>query len=147
MPARVEVVATARSEVTTVRGLRILVVDDDADTRELVAAALVYHGARVTAVASVVEAREAFKKAPPDVLVCDIVMPGENGFTLINEVRALRPEAGATVPAVALSAYVRPVDRDRALAAGFDRFLAKPVDPLELIQLLAVLHRERSSAA
>ena len=146
-PARVEVVtATARSDVTTPHGLRVLVVDDDADTRELVAAALVYHGARVTAVASVAEAREAFEKAPPDVLVCDIVMPGENGFTLIKEVRGRRHDQGAAVPAVALSAYVRPEDRDQALAAGFDRFLAKPVDPLELIQLLAVLHRERSSS-
>jgi PAS domain S-box-containing protein len=148
MPARAETVTAAvRPDVTTVRGLRVLVVDDDADTRELVAAALVHHGARVTVVASVVEAREAFKKAPPDVIVCDIVMPGENGFTLISEVRALRPKVGATVPAVALSAHVRPTDRDQALAAGFDRFLAKPVDPLELIKLLAALHRERSSAA
>jgi CheY-like chemotaxis protein len=88
--------------VTTLHGLRVLVVDDDADTRELVAAALVHHGARVTVVASVAEAREAFEKAPPDVLVCDIVMPGENGFTLIKEVRARRHDPGAAVPAVAL---------------------------------------------
>jgi CheY-like chemotaxis protein len=73
------------------------------------------------------------------VLVSDIAMPGEHGFSLIQTVRALPPERGGRVPALALTAYVRPEDRERALAAGYDRHLVKPIDPIDLANAVAEL--------
>jgi len=132
-------------DLEALRGLRVLVVDDDADVRDLVSAALSHYGARAAAVGSGVDARRVFAKSPPDVLVCDIALPDEDGVALIAELRRRGRDQGGAVPAVAMSAYARPEDRDRALAAGFQRYLAKPVDVLELMAVVGVLHRERAT--
>jgi CheY-like chemotaxis protein len=131
------------ADLQAVRGLRVLVVDDDPDIRELVTAALAHYGARAEAVGSVADARRVFAKSPPDVLVCAIALPDEDGIALIEDLRRRPPDEGGAIPAVAVSAYVRAEDRDRALGAGFQRYLPKPVDVLELIASVAALHRER----
>jgi CheY-like chemotaxis protein len=91
----------------------------------------------VQAVASAPEALRVLRERRPDVLVCDIGMPGVDGYELLSQVRALPPEAGGLVPALALTAYARPDDRRRALSAGYQVHLAKPVDPDELISVVA----------
>src|SRR5581483_3545901 len=93
------------------QNVRVLVVDDDVDTREMLREILGGSGARVTLAGSVAEAIEAFTREPPDVLISDIGMPGETGFDLIQRVRALPVDAGGKVPAAALSAYPRESDR------------------------------------
>jgi PAS domain S-box-containing protein len=121
--------------------LRILVVDDEADARELVARVLTDQGALVTTTAS---AQEAFMivadaGSHPDVLISDIGMPGEDGYGLLCRVRQLPPEAGGTVPAIALTAYAREEERSQALGAGFQIHLAKPVLPQILVAAVAQL--------
>ena len=118
-------------------GVRVLVVEDEADTRDLLSAALGHSGALVESAASAEEALDALRRRRPDVLVCDIGMPGEDGYALLARVRDLTEEEGGRVPAIALTAYARPDDRGRALAAGYQVHLAKPVDPDELISLVA----------
>ena len=120
-------------------GVRVLVVEDHDDTREFVATALAQYGAEVTTATSAETAIAAFERAKPHMIVSDIAMPGQDGFSLIRTVRALPPEQGGRVPALALTAYVRPEDRDRVLAAGFTQHLAKPVDPIELVSAVARL--------
>jgi signal transduction histidine kinase len=113
-------------------GLRVLVVDDEPNTREMLALVLSGCGAEVTTVASAREALEALPRVRPDVLISDLAMPGEDGYALIRRVRALPAEEGGRVPAVALTAYALAEDRARALSAGFQLHLPKPVDPAEL---------------
>ncbi len=120
-------------------GLRILVVDDEPDSRELFIAALEGCGAEVIAAASVTEALEALERLRPDVLVSDIGMPGVDGYDLIRRVRALESGRGKRLPALALTAYARPEDRARALAAGFDRHAAKPAEPGDLVKTVAAM--------
>jgi two-component system CheB/CheR fusion protein len=120
-------------------GIRVLVVDDHDDTRDFVAAVLAQYGAEVTTATSTPAAVAAFERAKPHVLVSDIAMPGEHGYSLIQTVRALSPEQGGQVPTLALTAYVRPEDRERVLAAGFDQHLAKPIDPVDLATAVAQL--------
>lgn len=119
--------------------LRVLVVDDEADTRELLTTVLEQCGAEVTAVASVVEALNAIEQLKPDVLVSDIGMPGEDGYALIRKVRALEVERGGWIPAAALTAYARVEDRQQALEAGFQIHVVKPVEPAELVAVVANL--------
>ena len=119
-------------------GVRVLVVDDDHDARELVAAVLAEHGAGVTAVSSVTEALEAIQRGKPDVLVSDIAMPSEDGYSLIRRVRALEKTLGH-IPAAALTAYAGAQDRTRALLAGFSSHLPKPIEPAELTAVVANL--------
>jgi PAS domain S-box-containing protein len=119
-------------------GLRVLLVEDAEDTRELVVAILAQQGAEVTAVDSVAAAREALARGRPDVLVSDIGMRGEDGYTLIREVRR-RADTLRAMPALALTAYARAEDRRRALREGYDVHLAKPVDPRELVAVIAEL--------
>jgi CheY-like chemotaxis protein len=126
-------------------GVRVLIVEDEEDTRDLLSAALRHSGAEVDSAASAVEALAALRRHRPDVLVCDIGMPGEDGYALLSRVRALSPEEGGLVPAVALTAYARPDDRRRALAAGYQIHLAKPVDPDELISIIARMAGPRSA--
>ncbi|MFP5285639.1 MAG: response regulator [Thermoanaerobaculia bacterium] len=120
-------------------GLRILVVDDEGDARELLATLLRDCSAEVEACASVREALAAFERFRPEVLISDLAMPEEDGYDLIRQVRALPPDAGGRTPAVALSAYARAEDRRRALLAGFNIHVAKPVDPAELLVVVASL--------
>ncbi len=130
-----------RSEeaVPTLLGTRILVVDDDADARELLRSILAQSGASVRTAASVTEALRQLENRQPDVLVSDIGMPGEDGYALIRQVRALSPEQGGHVPALALTAFARSDDRRRAIGAGFHMHLAKPVEPDELVTVVASL--------
>jgi len=97
------------------------------------------HGARVRVAATAAEARGEIEREAPDVLVCDIGLPNEDGYELIRKVRSLVGTRGATVPAVALTAYATPTDHAKALAAGYQKHLAKPVEPSELLAALAVL--------
>jgi signal transduction histidine kinase/DNA-binding response OmpR family regulator len=126
-------------------GLRVMIVDDEPDAREVIAAMLEHCGAEVIAACSTAEAVEVLAGAAngsrPDVLVSDIGMPGEDGIDLITRVRALGPERGGNIPAIALTAYARAEDRARVLAAGFERHIAKPVDPSTLANVVAALAR------
>jgi PAS domain S-box-containing protein len=120
-------------------GLHVLVVEDEQDGRELITTVLERCGARVTAVRNVAEALEALEEGRPDVLLSDIGLPGEDGYTLIRKVRALEAERGSQIPAAALTAYASADDRLRALAAGFQVHVAKPVEPSELTAIVASL--------
>src|SRR2546426_4611915 len=123
--------------VPTLQGVRVLVVDDDRDSRESVATVLEQAGASVRAVASAADAVETLEREPSDVLLSDIAMPGVDGYTLLGRARArLR---GRHLPAAALTAYAGSEDRSRALAAGFQAHLAKPIDPAELVAVVADL--------
>jgi signal transduction histidine kinase/ActR/RegA family two-component response regulator len=126
-------------QLASLDGLRILVVDDEADVRDLVATILRQSGAAVTTVRSAGEALEAFATVTPNIVVSDIEMPGEDGYSLIRKLRTGGNPAGRTVPAIALSAYAGPGDRMRALDAGFQLHVSKPVEPAELVAVLANL--------
>ena len=119
--------------------LRILVVDDEPDARELLLTLLRDCGAQVEAVPSVRDALTVFPRLRPEVLISDIAMPDEDGYDLIRQVRTLPAGAGGRIPAVALSAYARAEDRRRAFLAGFNMYVAKPVDPEELLIVVASL--------
>lgn len=120
-------------------GVRVLLVDDDADAREVIAATLRRAGAQVSSVGSALEALDALPGMRPDVLLSDIAMPDHDGYALIRRVRQLSAEAGGEVPAIALTAYAREEDRARAISAGFQAHLAKPVDPRDLLTRIAQL--------
>jgi signal transduction histidine kinase/CheY-like chemotaxis protein len=120
-------------------GLDLLVVDDEPDARELVAQLLVECGATVRQASGAAEAMREFAARPPDVLVSDIGMPERDGYELMREIRRLGAEAGRAVPAVALTAFVQPEDRERAREAGFQTHLAKPVQGDELVATVAGL--------
>jgi signal transduction histidine kinase/ActR/RegA family two-component response regulator len=119
--------------------LSILVVDDSADGRGLTSLLLSEAGARVRAVATVREALEVFDEGPPDALVTDIGLPDEDGYALVRYIRQRDAVHGGSVPAVALTGYARPEDRARSLAAGFQAYLSKPVEPKELIATVGVI--------
>ncbi|MGA9994119.1 MAG: PAS domain S-box protein [Pyrinomonadaceae bacterium] len=120
-------------------GLRVLVVDDDTDACELMALALRKCGADVRTADSAAGAFDTISRWLPDSIVSDIGMPGEDGYDLIRQIRALRPEQGGKVPALALTAYARDEDRDLALAAGFQMHVGKPVELVELVEAVAGL--------
>ncbi|MCL1468494.1 PAS domain S-box protein [Argonema galeatum] len=124
---------------TPLKDLRVLVVDDDTDSREFLSFVLEQYGAQVTAVASASEGFEALCRLKPDVLVSDIGMPQEDGYSLIGKVRALDANEGGQTPAIALTAYARDEDHKQALSAGFQMHMAKPVEPGELAKVLARL--------
>jgi CheY-like chemotaxis protein len=121
------------------KGRRILVVEDDLDTQELLKTVLGRHGAEVTTVSSGASALAEIAHVRPDVIISDIAMAGENGYDLIKRIRSLGPEKGGHVPAVALTAYAGPSDRRRALLAGFQTHVAKPVEPDELLAVILSL--------
>jgi CheY-like chemotaxis protein len=118
-------------------GLRLLVVEDDPDALDLAAAILGGAGATVRTCASAAPAFEILRRWRPDVLVSDIEMPGEDGYSLIRKVRALDAELGGRTPAIALTAYGRPQDRMLSLTAGYNMHVPKPVDPRELTTIIA----------
>ena len=137
-------------EPRTLAGLSVMIVDDEFDARELLVATLEQRGAKVIVASSVSEALEALANAPngviPDVLVSDIGMPGQDGFDLITKVRAMEPERGGNIPAIALTAYARTEDRARVLAAGFQRHVAKPVGASTLVTAIASIARPFAEA-
>ncbi|WP_437602430.1 response regulator [Sorangium sp. So ce590] len=129
-----------------IEGLNVLIVDDEDDTRELLVTMLEQCGAHVTAVASTAEALLALKALRPDVLVSDIAMPGEDGYALIREIRALPASSGGRTPAIALTAYARTEDRMRALRAGFNTHVPKPIETAELLAVLANIAGSRGDS-
>jgi len=137
--ARVSDATAPVPEAPDLTGVRVLVVDDGEDVREMVSAVLGQCGAAVRAVATAGEALRALAEFAPDVLVSEIEMHGETGFSLIQKVRALPAERGGQVPAAALSVYGRTDDRVQALLAGFQIHMQKPVQPAELIAVVASL--------
>ncbi|HEY7511231.1 MAG TPA: ATP-binding protein [Vicinamibacteria bacterium] len=134
--ARAEAAGGA-DEAVNLAGVRVLVVDDDPDAREMVQRLLVERHAVVSTAGSSEDALRQFRDGRFDVLISDIGMPGEDGLTLIRRVRALGPEAGGDVPAVALTAYARPEDRAKAMSAGYTRHAAKPIEPARLFAVIA----------
>ncbi|HZH33516.1 MAG TPA: ATP-binding protein, partial [Pyrinomonadaceae bacterium] len=120
-------------------GLSVLVVDDEADARELLRQILEGCGSQVITAGSAAEAIAAFENAPPDILVSDIGMPDEDGYSLIRRIRALPADKGGRTPAIALTAYARVEDRARALTAGFQVHVPKPIEPVELAAVVASL--------
>ncbi|WP_437777400.1 hybrid sensor histidine kinase/response regulator [Sorangium sp. So ce1097] len=124
---------------TPLRGLHVLLVEDEPDAREMLAFLLEETGAQVTTAGSTGEAMRVLERLRPDVLVSDIGMPGESGYTLIQQVRAAGRVEVRGIPAVALTAYARIEDRRRALTAGFQRHVPKPIDPSGLVKVIADL--------
>jgi PAS domain S-box-containing protein len=123
----------------SLEGMKVLVVDDETDTRDLLKAVLSQCGAEVVTAGSSREALELLPRVKPDVLVSDIGMPGEDGYELIKRVRALPAESGGRTPAVALTAYARSEDRLRVLRSGYQMHVPKPVEMAELVTILANL--------
>jgi CheY-like chemotaxis protein len=123
----------------------VLIVDDDPDAREVLAAILRHYGATVVVAISVPTALAALRRERVDVLIADLGMPIEDGYDLIRHVRSSEDEKIAHLPAAALTAYTTDEDRDRVLAAGFQSHLAKPVDPALLIATVERLRSETLS--
>ncbi|MBD1995923.1 PAS domain S-box protein [Leptolyngbya sp. FACHB-541] len=123
----------------SLQGIQILVVDDETDTRDLIAFLLEQAGASVATAASASEALTLLIRSKPDLLVSDIGMPEMNGYMLMQQIRTLPPDQGGQVKAIALTAYAGDFDQQQALQAGFQRHLAKPIDPQELIQAISAL--------
>jgi CheY-like chemotaxis protein len=121
------------------QGLHVLVVDDDEDTRRLVRTVLESCEAKVTTVSNAADALSALQSSRPDVLISDLGMPDEDGYSLIKKVRALPRQQGGQTPAAALTAYARAEDRMRVLRSGFQIHLPKPVEPAELVAVVANL--------
>ena len=127
-------------------GLRVLVVDDEPDTREMLISTLEAASAEVMGAADAEEALALLISAPPDVIVSDLAMPRMGGIDLVRELRRMQPDAGGRTPAVALSAHARSEDRALALESGFQEYLTKPVEPETLLAAVAALAGPRAAA-
>ncbi len=134
-----EIPPRAPREVPDITGLRVLVVEDEPDARDLLEHTLRTAGAEVLAVESAAEALDALRERPPDVLVSDIGLPNEDGYALITKARNRPAGQGGNVPALAVSAYAREEDRMRALAAGFQTHVSKPFEPAEIVAVVGGL--------
>jgi CheY-like chemotaxis protein/anti-sigma regulatory factor (Ser/Thr protein kinase) len=132
--------ASAES-LAVLEGVRVLVIDDQALTRDLVVAILRHAGGHVDVASSVREGLAHFDATPPAVVVCDLAMPEQDGFAFVRAVREEGARPNAATPVIALTAFGRPEDRERAVAAGFDDYLRKPVDPAELTTSILRLSR------
>ena len=117
--------------------MRVLIVDDDADARALIKRVLSQYGAEVRVAASALQALEILKTHRPDVMISDIGMPHMDGYDFIRRVRELPPFEGRSLPAIALTAFARSVDRTRAMMAGYQMHMAKPIEPQELVAAVA----------
>jgi PAS domain S-box-containing protein len=135
------------SRAAALDGVRVLVVEDEPDARELVGELLEGHGARVALTASAAEAYASLDQHLPDVIVSDIGMPDEDGYQFARRLRAFPRERGGSTPMVALTAYASAQDRHRALEAGYNHHLAKPVDTQELVRVLGRLARQAKALA
>jgi CheY-like chemotaxis protein len=127
----------AKAEPAFLRGVHVVVVDDNDDARDIVVSFLGYHGAHVTAAATAREALDVLGSVRPDVIVSDISMPGMTGHELIRQVRALPGEAEHPTPAIALTIFSS--ERAQALASGFQAYLVKPIDPSAVVREVARL--------
>jgi CheY-like chemotaxis protein len=126
--------------------LRVLLVDNEPDARELLSLILLSYEAEVRDCASAAEALQTLDEWRPDVLVADIAMPFEDGYELMRKVRALEPERGGLIPALALTAYARAKDARRAVKAGYQSHIPKPVEPGELAMAVANLAGRRQDS-
>ncbi|EGK86368.1 response regulator [Microcoleus vaginatus PCC 9802] len=131
--------AETRSDELDLANLRVLVVDDERDSREFVAFVAEQAGAKVTAVGSAIEALQLLSTTAFDILLCDIGMPDMDGYMLVRQVRTLPPEQGGQIPAIALTAYAGDFNQKQALAAGFQHHIAKPVEANELVKAMLKL--------
>jgi CheY-like chemotaxis protein len=140
---------TAESSLTreSLEGLRLLVVDDEEDALALVSRVLTVNGAQVHAANSAREALAMLGSLKPDVIVSDIGMPDEDGYSLVRKIRALPAEHGGKTPAIALTAYARAEDAERAFAAGYQLHISKPVDPAHLAAMVARVGGRKLDAA
>ena len=142
-PASAQPISSAPTEdlqfPAELAGLKVLVLDDERDARELVQVILERAGAVVTLASNAAEALEIIRKNKPDVVISDIGMPEEDGYVFIRKLRMLSRAEGGRIPAVALTAYTRPADRRKALVAGFQNHAAKPIEPQELLMVIANL--------
>ncbi|BAZ15208.1 multi-sensor hybrid histidine kinase [Calothrix sp. NIES-4071] len=123
----------------SLEGIKILIVDDESDTRELLAFVLEQYGANVTVAASASDALNIFQQCQPNILLSDLGMPLMDGYSLIRQIRTIAAEQGGQIPAIALTAFATDVDKQQVLAAGFNNHIAKPVEPIELVTLVAQL--------
>jgi CheY-like chemotaxis protein len=130
-----------RSRKGTIRldGVHVLLVEDDDDSRKLLSTMLKRYGARVTSTKSAAEALNVFSDDVPDVLISDIGMPDEDGYEFIQKLRALPPEKGGQTPAIALTGYASRKDKERALTAGYQQHIAKPIEQADMIAAIAAL--------
>jgi CheY-like chemotaxis protein len=128
-PSSRQVAVAPQESSADIHGVRILVVDDDEDAREMLREVLANAGAVVDTAGSAAEGVDALKRLKPDVLVSDIGMPSEDGYSFLRRVRRLSPTEGGAIPAVALTAYAREEDRVKALSAGYTTHVTKPVTP------------------
>jgi len=135
--------ATEKLNFSVLNGLRILIVDDDADTREFVSFLLQHNGAVITKTASATEALAAIAQNLPDLLISDLAMPEIDGYGLMKHIRAMPKDKGGEIPAIALTAYVGESDRERVLRVGFDKHIAKPVQPVELLTSIVDLLKQK----
>jgi CheY-like chemotaxis protein len=136
--------ATTSGVHGVLEGLRVVVVDDDDDARDLLSTVLLQRSAEVFAAESAAEAFELVKRELPNALISDIAMPEEDGYMLIARVRALPAEGGGQTMAIAVTAYAGRADRKRALDAGFDAHMAKPVDIDSLVEELTALRPKKA---
>ena len=127
------------THVPTLEGTRVLLVEDDDDSRRLLTLMLKRHGAEVISTSSAPEALNSFEDRAPDVVVSDIGIPDQDGYQLISNVRALPAERGGQTPAIALTGYATSRDRERALSAGYQLHIAKPVEPTDLVNAIVSL--------
>jgi CheY-like chemotaxis protein len=129
------------AEVPSLLSVRVLVVDDEPDAREMLVTALKRFGAQVASASSSAEAVRLLAQTPPErrpmVVVSDIGLPREDGYALIEQIRSLPPEKGGAIPAVAVTGYANPDDRERALAAGYQLHVGKPIDPHAIARAVA----------
>ena len=132
-------------EPDILKGARVLAVDDQADTRDLIILALTRYGAEVRACTNAIDALRMIEEWKPKVIVSDIGMPGEDGYELMRKIRALTPECGGTIPAVALTGYAGPVDESKAYAAGYQVHMTKPVALRELATIVAQLAADQET--
>ena len=126
---------------TRLDGIHVLLVEDEVDSRDALSEVLQCLGAEVEAVGSAAAALQAVRRRIPDIMVSDVGMPGEDGYALIQQLRAWETSRGGGLPAVALTAYARVEDRVAALRSGFDAHVHKPVEPIQLAQLVKQLAR------
>jgi signal transduction histidine kinase/response regulator RpfG family c-di-GMP phosphodiesterase len=131
----------AKTDMPKLNGVKILIVDDDEEAGKLVALVLGQLGADAKAVTSVAAAVKTLRSFSADIVVSDIAMPGEDGYAMMRRIREIEPELGRHIPTMALTAYGRPEDRHRILASGFQKYIQKPVEPVELARAIESLRR------
>jgi CheY-like chemotaxis protein len=142
-PRRADEAAVSALAHPSLEGITVLAVDDEADARDLLKRVLEECGARVVLAKSAADGLAAVTRERPDMIISDIGMPGEDGYEFIRKVRMLKPGDGGRTPAAALTAFARAEDRTRALRAGYQTHVAKPVEPTELTAVVASLATRR----